>query len=95
MMREGKGGLAEIADKLDEFFASVFTIKDFGQMQLPKLLINKLNQIQVKRDDVLDLIDKLKINKSPGPDGIHPRVIKELRNEVADLLTKNRTCLLK
>ena len=32
--------------------------------------------------------DKLKINKSLSPDGIHPLVIKELRNEVADHLTK-------
>ncbi|XP_065409551.1 dnaJ homolog subfamily C member 12 isoform X1 [Chrysemys picta bellii] len=27
------------------------------------------------------------INKSPGPDGIHPRILKELKCEIAELLT--------
>ena len=86
---EIKGDL-EIAEKLNEFFASVFTAEDLGQIPLPGQppLTKELSQIMVNKDDVLDQIDKLIINKSPGPDGIHPRVIKELRNEVADLLTR-------
>ena len=49
---EGKGDL-EIAEKLNEFFASVFTTEDLGQILLPEqpLLTNELNQIQVKRED--------------------------------------------
>ena len=86
---EIKGDL-EIAEKLNEFFASVFTAEDLGQIPQPGQppLTKELSQIMVNKDDVLDQIDKLIINKSPGPDGIHPRVIKELRNEVADLLTR-------
>ena len=80
----------EIAEKLNEFFASVFITEDLGQILLPEqpLLTIELNQIQVKREDVLDLTDTLKISKSLGQDDIHPRVIKQLRNEVADLVTK-------
>uniref|UniRef100_A0A8C3I5X8 Reverse transcriptase domain-containing protein n=1 Tax=Chrysemys picta bellii TaxID=8478 RepID=A0A8C3I5X8_CHRPI len=36
-------------------------------------------------EEILELIDKL--NKSLRPDGIHPRVLKELKCEVAELLT--------
>ena len=48
----------------------------------------ELRQILVTKDEALNLIDKLKANKSPGPDGIHPRVLKGLKYEIADLLTK-------
>lgn len=38
------------------------------------------------KDEILDLLEKLKTGKSPDPDGIHPRVLKELRNEIVVLL---------
>lgn len=41
---------------------------------------------------MLGLTDKLNLNKSPSLSGIHPRVIKELKAEIVDLLTK--TCNL-
>lgn len=40
------------------------------------------------RDEVLELTDNLKCSKSPGPDGIHTRVAKELKYENAGLPTK-------
>ncbi|CAM4502439.1 unnamed protein product [Caretta caretta] len=47
----------------------------------------QLFQIEVSVEEVLEQSDTLSSNKSPGPDGIHPRVLKELRNEIAELLT--------
>ncbi|CAM4545379.1 unnamed protein product [Caretta caretta] len=47
----------------------------------------ELSQIEVSLEEVLESIDKLISNKSPGPDGIHPRVLKELKCEIAELLT--------
>ena len=78
MVREVKGDL-KTAEELNEFFMSVFMTEDLGQILLPErpLLTDELNHLQIKREDVLNLIDKMKINKSLGPDGIHPRVIKE------------------
>ncbi|CAM5118702.1 unnamed protein product [Eretmochelys imbricata] len=47
----------------------------------------ELSQIEVSLEEVLELIDKLNSNKSRGPTGIHPRVLKELKCEIAELLT--------
>ncbi|CAM5146477.1 unnamed protein product [Natator depressus] len=47
----------------------------------------ELSQIEVSLEEVLELIEKLNSNESPGSDGIHPRVLKELKCEIAELLT--------
>ena len=36
---------------------------------------------------MLRVIDKLKVQSAAGPDGIPPRVIKELRNKIAEPLS--------
>ena len=47
----------------------------------------ELRQIVVTKDEVLNLIDILNASKSPGPDDTNPRVLKELKYEIVDLLT--------
>jgi len=47
-------------------------------ISLEKLVMNEL--------DILKRLDKIDINKSPGPDGIHPRISYEVRHEIADVL---------
>ncbi|CAM4653796.1 unnamed protein product [Lepidochelys kempii] len=47
----------------------------------------ELSQIEVSLEEVLELIVKLNSNKSPEPDGIHPRALRELKCEIAELLT--------
>ncbi|CAM4553636.1 unnamed protein product [Lepidochelys olivacea] len=80
-----------IAEKLNEFFASVFTTEDVREIPKPEPSFvgdksEELSQIEVSLEEVLELIEKLYRNTSPGPDGIHPRVLKELRCEIAELL---------
>ncbi|XP_053160851.1 uncharacterized protein LOC128349017 isoform X3 [Hemicordylus capensis] len=48
----------------------------------------ELGEFELTREDVINCLEKLKINKSPGPDGFHPRVLKELKCKIADLLAK-------
>lgn len=47
-----------------------------------------LDQIVANAQNVLDLVDKLGVDKSRGQVGIHPRVLKEFRGEIVGLLVK-------
>uniref|UniRef100_A0A8C5PNQ6 Reverse transcriptase domain-containing protein n=1 Tax=Leptobrachium leishanense TaxID=445787 RepID=A0A8C5PNQ6_9ANUR len=71
------------AEILNDYFSSVF-IKEkpiTGDMQF----INKNLLIQsdwLTQDKVLQQLNKVHVNKAPGPDGIHPRVLRELYVEI-------------
>ena len=38
-------------------------------------------------EQMVKALQSLKVDKSPGPDGLHPRVLKEVANEIAHPLT--------
>ena len=44
---------------------------------MPKV-VPELNNIVINPSIVKKKLDSLKINKSPGPDKLHPRLLKEL-----------------
>ena len=79
----------QMSNILNKFFASVFTTEDTNVIHVPPAVAtdNILSSINVTEDDVLKCIDKLKVNKSPGPDTISPRVLKEAKNELAKPLS--------
>ena len=69
------------------FFSSVYTVEDNGDFEY---LPMRITDNQMKMTDVIlncDMIEaklaKLKTNKSPGLDQLHPRVLYELRNIVS------------
>ena len=41
-----------------------------------------MHQIVFNVSDVLSKLSGLKLNKSPGPDMLHPRVLHEIRDEI-------------
>jgi len=69
----------EKAQVLNQFFSSVFTREDINTITdlAPREYTNQLDNIQIGTQDVEKLLIKLKPEKSPGPDQIHPRVLKE------------------
>ena len=69
----------EKADVLADFFTSVFTKDTDSEMPdiVPKV-VPELNNIVINPSIVKKKLDSLKINKSPGPDKLHPRLLKEL-----------------
>jgi len=75
---------------LCKFFGTVFCIEtDDNYDPLPETTIFKEStSILVTEDGVLERLSKLNINKSEGPDLMHPRIIYELRNVIAYPLTK-------
>ena len=55
---------------------------------MPEVLpANSLPQIVFNKSVVARKLGELKLNKSPGPDLLHPRVLYEVRNELVDPLT--------
>jgi len=91
---EGKndltGGDDEKADVLADFFGSVFTIE--GQERMPDITMREdvkpLTECRISEEDIKNKLNDLKIGKSPGPDGIHPRILKELSEVLARPLKK-------
>lgn len=49
--------------------------------------LKQLSQIDLSVDRILEQIDKPNSNKSRGPDGFRPSVVKELKYENAELFT--------
>ena len=73
---------------MNNFFKSVFVEEDnreFTQMNIMPNLPN-MESIKVKEEDILKRLLKLNINKSPGPDKLHPRILYEVRNEIVSAL---------
>ena len=54
----------------------------------PKANIDEQSQIHIRKLEVKKLLNELKTCKSPGPDGLHPRLLHELANQVYLPLSK-------
>ena len=75
----------EKSEVLVDYFSSVFTVEsDLNNMPpfAERDYNMPLEDLHITEDMVNEKLKKLKINKSPGPDNIHPRVL----NSTADSL---------
>jgi len=72
------------------FFSSVFTVEN--DKDIPVFNCSKptgsLTSIDISMEDMEKALKSLNVAKSPGPDKIHPRVLKELHKELAKPLVK-------
>ena len=93
----GNGRMAstnkEKADTLNSFFCSVFTRENHDDTPILQSTPNDtaLDDITLTEEIIKNKLIKLNPNKSPGPDGWHPRVLKE----VAEALTPPLLILLR
>lgn len=76
------------AEVLNNFFASVFTNEDMSSIPTfpDKNFKSVLHDFEITSEMVLERLLKLDKTKSPGPDGIHNRVLKELADDLAQPL---------
>ena len=78
----------EQAEKMNEFYSSVFTRSIGDSPSKPAFNGNEsLSDMVVDEERVKEVIDGMRENAAPGPDGIQPILLKILREEVATPLT--------
>ena len=82
-----------MAEVLNEYFSSVFTTEDISSLPVPftKFEGNKsehLGQLFVTPVMIANKIKKMKDNKSPGVDGIPPKLLKEIVDQISTPLAK-------
>ncbi|KAJ7407533.1 hypothetical protein WISP_125954 [Willisornis vidua] len=82
----------EKAEVLNAFFASVFNIKTScpQDTQVPELEVGdgQMSEVPIIQEEMVsDLLCQLDTHKSMGPEGIHPRVMRELVKELAKALS--------
>ena len=80
----------EKAEVLLQYFSSVFTVEQPNE-NMPlfqkRVFEKEIDSIDISEDMVRKKLLKLKINKSPGPDAIHPRVLHEIGEAISKPLT--------
>ena len=70
----------EKANEFAKFFSSVQTNEPPGTWSPPlKPEVSKLLLLELTEESLMTKLNNLKTNKSPGADGIHPRVLYEIR----------------
>ncbi|CAJ0936808.1 unnamed protein product [Ranitomeya imitator] len=73
----------EKANILNTFFSTVFTVENEMLGEIPRNNENPILRVtNLTQEEVRNRLNKIKIDKSPGPDGIHPRVLRELSNVI-------------
>jgi hypothetical protein len=74
----------EMACILNNFFSSVFTKEDKENLPQKEKETNvEIGEVTVTREKIMKKIDKLRKDSAPGPDGIHPMLLKETKYEIS------------
>ena len=78
----------EKAETLNNHFSSVFTIEILGNVPRVTTKVDTVQEeLSITEVKLIEILNKLKVNKSPGPDKIHNRVLYEIRYEIVVYLT--------
>ena len=89
-LKTNQGSLDTDTDKanaLNDYFSSVFTRENNESFHLSCHKYPDIPPIKVTSSGVVNLLTKLNVNKSSGPDGISPYILKETAHELSPLLT--------
>ena len=75
----------EMAEALNNYFGSVFQTENLGNVPKPTPIPtkSKCTGVNFRPSVVKKMVQALKTNSAPGPDGITPRFLQELVDEVA------------
>ena len=75
----------ETADSFNKYFATVFVKEDAGFCIPSDSVIQgeHFSDLKFKEEKILKILEELKVDKAPGPDGLYPPVLFELRTQLA------------
>ena len=77
-------GDLEKAKVLNNFFSSVFVHEDIENVpEFKSDFLTSVDTVSITIDDMYKCLKSLKVSKSPGPDNIHPRILREAAKELA------------
>ena len=78
-----------MTNTFNDYFSSVFTKPNNNRVNTNNLIKSnhEIPVLKVTEKQVLKKIEKMKINKSPGPDNFYPRILKNVKNNIAKHLT--------
>jgi hypothetical protein len=84
---------AEATEVLNEYFSSVFTVEELGNVPEPKHAFSDsggkgMTQIMFTKENVVEQLKRLKTDKSPGIDELHPKFLHEVREEIGETLAQ-------
>ena len=82
-------GCTERAETLSKYFSSVFTVEpeNVQGYSCTHSIKKSLSTITITEDQVLHKLLDIDCSKSPGPDNVHPRILKEMAHELSGILT--------
>ena len=77
-----------MAEELNMHFSSVFTREDTSSLPVPEKKFNgteggKVGAVVVILEVVASKVNNMKDNKSPGVDGIAPKILKETVEQIS------------
>ncbi len=76
---EHVGNDVDMAEILNEYFASVFTVEDINSIEEASSAsgdIIQINNCEFTENNIIHILDYIKADKTPGPDCIAPRILK-------------------
>ena len=82
------------ANILNNYFSSVFTIEDCSNIPEPvkmfrgSLINEGLLELDITSEMIEKKLEELNVNKCPGLDGMHPKMLYELRKEITGPMTQ-------
>ena len=85
-----------MAEELNMHFSSVFTREDTSSLPVPETKFNgtegeRLGQLVITPEVIANKINNMKDNKSPGVDGIAPKILKETVEQISKPLAPRRS----